>query len=137
MGRVARGASRLSQWHTVLYLIFAEWASPGIASVFRCFAPLSSVVPNYHPYYNIYSNTYDTCTVGVARESMLQLNSRHRIYIVVTFYRKYFVSFALPKELADGCRKALAAARSSSSLTSWLRVPPSQRRPFAPIDLGS
>jgi hypothetical protein len=30
------------------------------------------------------------------------------------------VSFALPEELAYGCRKALAAARSSS----WLKIPP-------------
>jgi hypothetical protein len=42
------------------------------------------------------------------------------ICIVSTFYRKHFVSFALPEELADGCRKALAAARGSS----WLGVPP-------------
>ena len=47
---------------------------------------------------------------------------------------KHFVSFALPEELADGYRKALAAARSSS----WLKVPlASQLRRFAPIDLGS
>ena len=52
--------------------------------------------------------------------SMLQLASRHCICIVNTFYRKHFVSFALPKELADGCRKALQPARSSS----WLGVPP-------------
>ena len=41
-----------------------------------------------------------------------------------------------PEELADGCRKALAVA-------SWMRPEqllakgPSQRRPFAPIDLAS
>ena len=62
--------------------------------------------------------------------SMLQLASRHRICNVNTFYRKHFVSFALPEELADGCRKALAAARSSSSL-GGPPPPKTQRRPCA------
>ena len=41
---------------------------------------------------------------------MLKLNSRHRIYIVVTFYRRYFVSFALPEALAPPSSSLLAAA---------------------------
>ena len=57
---------------------------------------------------------------------------RDRICIVNTFYRKHFVSFALPEELADGCRKALAAARSSS----LLGVPPNGG-PLLRLDLGS
>jgi hypothetical protein len=53
--------------------------------------------------------------------SMLQLASRHRICSVNTFYRKHFVPFALPEELADGCRKALglAAARGQLLRLGW------------------
>ena len=50
-----------------------------------------------------------------------------------TFDRKNVVSFALPEELADGCRKALARSCPEQLLAEG----PSQRRPVAPIDLGS
>ena len=67
--------------------------------------------------------------------SMLQLNSRNRIYIVDAFYRRNTSSHSRSLRrwlLATGCRsKALAAACRSSCLSEG----PSQRRPFAPIDL--
>ena len=48
----------------------------------------------------------------------------HTVYCTICtmniFYRKDFVSIALPEELADGGRKPLAAAISSS----LLKVPP-------------
>ena len=58
-------------------------------------------------------------------EARQKLASRHRICIVSTFYRKHFVSFTLPEELADGCCNAQGSRSCPEQLLAhWLGPPP-------------